>query len=181
MLWIMVLGAACVVLGIFNAVWGFVEALMLRRARRAPAKAEGVVCGLVRHRLPMRYEKQGDVPKVAYQYWGRTTANGAHGFLSIPQAMTQWNWYPCVRFTVNGGETDGSPPEAAGKERGASASVCRCCMTLRAPANMRWTETPLRCTLCVPISYGLWCLPRQAPRCWRCILFEARRRARRSI
>ena len=46
MLWIMVLGAACVVLGIFNAVWGFVEALMLRRARRAPAKAEGVVCGL---------------------------------------------------------------------------------------------------------------------------------------
>ena len=68
MLWIMVLGAACVVLGIFNAVWGFVEALMLRRARRAPAKAEGVVCGLVRHRLPMRYEKQGDVPKVAYQY-----------------------------------------------------------------------------------------------------------------
>ena len=54
MLWIMVLGAACVVLGIFNAVWGFVEALMLRRARRAPAKA---VCGLVRHRLPMRYEK----------------------------------------------------------------------------------------------------------------------------
>ena len=30
MLWIMVLGAACVVLGIFNAVWGFVEALMLR-------------------------------------------------------------------------------------------------------------------------------------------------------
>lgn len=82
MLWIMVLGAACVVLGIFNAVWGFVEALMLRRARRAPAKAEGVVCGLVRHRLPMRYEKQGDVPKVAYQYWGRTTANGAHGFLS---------------------------------------------------------------------------------------------------
>ena len=61
MLWIMVLGAACVVLGIFNAVWGFVEALMLRRARRAPAKAEGVVCGLVRHRLPMRYEKQGDV------------------------------------------------------------------------------------------------------------------------
>lgn len=58
MLWIMVLGAACVVLGIFNAVWGFVEALMLRRARRrAPAKAEGVVCGLVRHRLPMRYEK----------------------------------------------------------------------------------------------------------------------------
>ncbi|WP_337594748.1 hypothetical protein [Ruthenibacterium lactatiformans] len=71
MLWIMVLGAACVVLGIFNAVWGFVEALMLRRARRAPAKAEGVVCGLVRHRLPMRYEKQGDVPKVAYQYWGR--------------------------------------------------------------------------------------------------------------
>ena len=48
MLWIMVLGAACVVLGIFNAVWGFVEALMLRRARRAPAKAEGVVCGLVR-------------------------------------------------------------------------------------------------------------------------------------
>ena len=53
MLWIMVLGAACVVLGIFNAVWGFVEALMLRRARRAPAKAEGVVCGLVRHRLPM--------------------------------------------------------------------------------------------------------------------------------
>lgn len=67
MLWIMVLGAACVVLGIFNAVWGFVEALMLRRARRAPAKAEGVVCGLVRHRLPMRYEKQGDVPKVAYQ------------------------------------------------------------------------------------------------------------------
>ena len=106
MLWIMVLGAACVVLGIFNAVWGFVEALMLRRARRAPAKAEGVVCGLVRHRLPMRYEKQGDVPKVAYQYWGRTTANGAHGFLSIPQAMTQWNWYPCVRFTVNGGETE---------------------------------------------------------------------------
>ena len=57
MLWIMVLGAACVVLGIFNAVWGFVEALMLRRARRAPAKAEGVVCGRVRHRLPMRYEK----------------------------------------------------------------------------------------------------------------------------
>ena len=57
MLWIMVLGAACVVLGIFNAVWGFVEALMLRRARRAPAKAEGVVCGLVRHRLPMRHEK----------------------------------------------------------------------------------------------------------------------------
>ena len=57
MLWIMVLGAACVVLGIFNAVWGVVEALMLRRARRAPAKAEGVVCGLVRHRLPMRYEK----------------------------------------------------------------------------------------------------------------------------
>ena len=165
MLWIMVLGAACVVLGIFNAVWGFVEALMLRRARRAPAKAEGVVCGLVRHRLPMRYEKQGDVPKVAYQYWGRTTANGAHGFLSIPQA----------------GRLNGSPPEAAGKERGASASVCRCCMTLRAPANMRWTETPLRCTLCVPISYGLWCLPRQAPRCWRCILFEARRRARRSI
>ena len=54
-------------------------------------------------------------------------------------------------------------------------------MTLRAPANMRWTETPLRCTLCVPISYGLWCLPRQASRCWRCILFEARRRARRSI
>ena len=106
MLWIMVLGAACVVLGIFNAVWGFVEALMLRRARRAPAKADGVVCGLVRHRLPMRYEKQGDVPKVAYQYWGRTTANGAHGFLSIPQAMTQWNWYPCVRFTVNGGETE---------------------------------------------------------------------------
>ena len=106
MLWIMVLGAACVVLGIFNAVWGFVEALMLRRARRAPAKAEGVVCGLVRHRLPMRYEKQGDVPKVAYQYWGRTTATGAHGFLSIPQAMTQWNWYPCVRFTVNGGETE---------------------------------------------------------------------------
>ena len=51
MLWIMVLGAACVVLGIFNAVWGFVE------ARRAPAKAEGVVCSLVRHRLPMRYEK----------------------------------------------------------------------------------------------------------------------------
>ena len=49
MLWIMVLGAACVVLGIFNAVWGFVEALMLRRARRAPAKAEGVRCGLVRH------------------------------------------------------------------------------------------------------------------------------------
>ena len=83
MLWIMVLGAACVVLGIFNAVWGFVEALMLRRARRAPAKAEGVVCGLVRHRLPMRYEKQGDVPKVAYQYWGRTTANGAHGFLTL--------------------------------------------------------------------------------------------------
>ena len=43
---------------------------------------------------------------MAYQYWGRTTANGAHGFLSIPQAMTQWNWYPCVRFTVNGGETE---------------------------------------------------------------------------
>ena len=42
MLWIMVLGAACVVLGIFNAVWGFVEALMLRRARRAPAKAEAL-------------------------------------------------------------------------------------------------------------------------------------------
>ena len=102
MLWIMVLGAACVVLGIFNAVWGFVEALMLRRARRAPAKAEGVVCGLVRHRLPMRYEKQGDVPKVAYQYWGRTTANGAHGFLSIPQAMTQWNWSTCVMaFSVS--------------------------------------------------------------------------------
>ena len=20
--------------------------------------------------------------------------------------MTQWNWYPCVRFTVNGGETE---------------------------------------------------------------------------
>ena len=43
---------------------------------------------------------------MAYQYWGRTTANGARGFLSIPQAMTQWNWYPCVRFTVNGGETE---------------------------------------------------------------------------
>ena len=39
MLWIMVLGAACVVLGIFNAVWGFVEALMLPRpAGRRPKR-----------------------------------------------------------------------------------------------------------------------------------------------
>ena len=71
MLWIMVLGAACVVLGIFNAVWGFVEALMLRRARRAPAKAEGVVCGLVRHRLPMRYES--GVPVLGPHYSQRCT------------------------------------------------------------------------------------------------------------
>lgn len=54
MLWIMVLGAACVVLGIFNAVWGFVEALMLRRARRRRPKRRAWWCGLVRHRLPMR-------------------------------------------------------------------------------------------------------------------------------
>lgn len=102
MLWVMGFGIIFLLLAVMYAIWGVAEAVLLRRARSAPVQAEGKVCGLVQHRPLMKYEKQGRVPQLAFQYWGRTTGNGAHGVLSIPQAFSRWNSYPCVEFAAGG-------------------------------------------------------------------------------
>ena len=102
MLWVMGFGIIFLLLAVMYAIWGVAEVVLLRRARSAPVQAEGKVCGLVQHRPLMQYEKQGRVPQLAFQYWGRTTGNGAHGGLSIPQAFSRWNSYPCVEFAAGG-------------------------------------------------------------------------------
>lgn len=102
MLWVIGFGILFLLLAVCYVIWGVVEALLLRRANRAPIQAEGRICGMVYHRPLMRYERDGKVPQLAFQYWGRTTGNGAHGCLSIPLAFSRWNSYPCVEFAAGG-------------------------------------------------------------------------------
>lgn len=104
MMWIVGFGIIFLLLALCYIVWGIVEAVLLRRANKAPVQAEGRICGMVYHRPLMHYERDGKVPQLAFQYWGRTTGNGAHGFLSIPQSFSRWHSYPCVEFT-SGGKT----------------------------------------------------------------------------
>lgn len=106
MLWSMVLGLACLVAAAACVALSAAEACALRRTRAVKGQVEGTVCGLVCRRPLMRYEKVGEVPDAAWKHWGRTTENGGHGFLSIPQTLvgcaTGWVWYPCVRFSLDG-------------------------------------------------------------------------------
>lgn len=103
-MWSMILGVIFLMLALGYIVWGCVEVYFLYRMRRVSAQVNGKVSGLVHLCPPMRYDKLGDIPQVTFQYWGRSTANGAHGFFSVFHSFSPWNWYPCVKFTIDGEE-----------------------------------------------------------------------------
>lgn len=101
-MFMMFMGFALAVLAAGNLIIAVVDIVRLVQNRRLPAQAEGSVIGLVHHIPPQRYDKHGEVPDVAYKYWGRTTANALDAFSNLYQALTAWAWHPCVRFTVDG-------------------------------------------------------------------------------
>lgn len=103
-MFIMVIGWAFIVLAFANLIIAAVDIVSVYQNRRLPEKTEGVIIGFVHHIPPQRYDKHGEVPDVAYKYWGRTTGNALSAFSSLYQALTAWAWHPCVRFTTKDGE-----------------------------------------------------------------------------
>lgn len=64
------------------------------------AGAKGAVTGMVHHRFMQQYDKTGEIPKAAYQYWGRTTVHG--GKFAFFSALSGNTWYPCVQYEAGG-------------------------------------------------------------------------------
>lgn len=114
---IFALGFACLLFtaAVIYMVWGIVE-LYLRKGRQGYAQTEGTVCGLVQQTSLQNYETKGEVPKVSYHYWGRTTASGSNKLYGLLRVFFGHNWYPCIQFSADGAEQQWVLPGGAGQK-----------------------------------------------------------------